>query len=340
MNMDFNPAPKSGRAKAPYPDPGQDMADRPDAHPHKVHIMEKIVRNGNVEIATQAFGDPAASPVLLIMGVMASMLWWPDDFCRMLALSGRHVIRYDHRDTGLSTCYEPGEAPYSMEDMADDAMAVLDAHGIARASLVGMSLGGTVAQIAALRHPERVSTLTLISATPLGVDAASLPGMSEAYLAHCAESEHVDWTDRAQVIDHVVKDMRLIAGTAHAHDEAGARALVERDVARARNFASATNHFTVQAREDWRNRLSHLRVPLLVLHGTHDPIYPVEHGRWFEEAVPGSRFTAIEGGGHELHPQDWLQIVEEVAMHSTAQRIWRAGGAPDQAGNRQATHPE
>lgn len=278
--------------------------------------MKKIVRNGNVDIATETFGDPASPPLLLVMGVMASMLWWPDAFCRMLASSGRFVIRFDHRDTGLSTTFEPGEAPYTMEDMADDAMAVLDGHGVARAHLIGMSLGGMVAQIAAFSRPERVATLTLISTTPVGADTAGLPDMSPAYLAHCADAEQVDWTQDAQVIEHVVKDMRMIAGTAHSHDPAAARALVERDVARARRFASATNHFTVESRGNWHGHLSKLRAPLLVLHGTYDPIYPIEHGRRIADTVAGSRLTAIEGGGHELHPSDWLQMVEEIGLHT------------------------
>jgi pimeloyl-ACP methyl ester carboxylesterase len=93
-------------------------------------MSEKTVRAGGVEIATEAFGDPAHPPVLLIMGAMASMLWWPEDLCRQLAGRGRHVIRYDNRDTGLSTIYPPGAPPYGFDEMADDAMRVLDGYGL------------------------------------------------------------------------------------------------------------------------------------------------------------------------------------------------------------------
>jgi pimeloyl-ACP methyl ester carboxylesterase len=154
--------------------------------------MTKMIANGDVELATEAFGDPANPPVLLIMGAMASMLWWPEDFCQALASRGRFVIRYDNRDTGLSTVYEPGHVSYSKEDMADDAFAVLDAYGVDDAHIVGMSLGGMIAQLAAFSRQERVRTLTLISTSPMGVDTTRLPGMSDAYEAHGAEGER--WT--------------------------------------------------------------------------------------------------------------------------------------------------
>lgn len=281
--------------------------------------MTKMIPNGDAELATEAFGDPADPPVLLIMGAMASMLWWPEAFCRALAARGRHVIRYDNRDTGLSTGYEPGSVSYSMEDMADDAFAVLDAYGIDKAHVVGMSLGGMIAQLAAFGTPERVSTLTLISTSPMGADTARLPGMSEAYKQHGADGEKVDWTDLGQVIDYVVKDTRMIASTRHPYDAAAARQFVEQDVARARNFLSTTNHFLVDAKRDWSGSLARLRVPLVVIHGTSDPVFPVEHGREIARIAPLSRFVAIEGGGHELHPLDWPRMIDEIAAHSAAE---------------------
>lgn len=281
--------------------------------------MTKMVSHGDVELATQAFGDPADPPILLIMGAMASMLWWPEDFCAMLAARGRFVIRYDNRDTGLSTAYEPGQVSYSKEDMANDAFAVLDAYGIDDAHIVGMSLGGMIAQLAAFTRPERVRTLTLISTSPTGLDTDRLPGMSEAYKQHGADGEKVDWTDLSQVIDYVVKDTRMIAGTRHPHDGDAARSFIERDAARARNFLSTTNHFMVETTRDWSGSLARMRVPLLVMHGTSDPLFPVEHGREIARIAPLSRFVAIDGGGHELHPLDWPRMIDEIAAHSAAE---------------------
>lgn len=268
------------------------------------------------EIASQTFGDPAHPPTLLIMGAMASMLWWPEAFCRKLAGKGLFVIRYDNRDTGRSTKYAPGEPPYTFDDMADDAIRVLDDHGIAKAHVVGMSMGGMIAQLVALKHPSRVISLTAISTSPMGTETSHLPGMTDAYRKHSAEGAKVDWSDRDQVVDFIVKDAHAIAGTAHAFDERRTRAFVEQDYDRSGGFLSATNHFLLKGGEDWKNRLHELEVPLLVIHGTEDPIFPVEHGAALAEAVAGARLVRIEGGGHELHPDDWATIVHAIVGHS------------------------
>ncbi|WP_105385363.1 alpha/beta fold hydrolase [Neorhizobium alkalisoli] len=281
-------------------------------------MTERIIVADGVEIATEAFGEPAHEPTLLIMGAMASMLWWPEEFCQQLSARGRYVIRYDNRDTGLSTFYEPGNPPYSMDDMAEDAMRVLDAYGIDSAHLVGMSFGGMIAQIAALTHPARVSALTLISTSPIGVDTSTLPQISDAYMEHAAAGESVDWTDDAQVIEYIVQDTRIIAGMAHCYDEEEARNLVERDVRRAKNFLSATNHFILKRSDVWKSKLGELAVPLLVVHGTADPIFPIEHGELLAEIVEGAGFLRLEGGGHEIHREDWDEIVSSMDVHTGA----------------------
>ncbi|AHG48132.1 acetyltransferase (plasmid) [Rhizobium leguminosarum bv. trifolii CB782] len=278
-------------------------------------MNERIIKIDDVEIATQAFGDPTHEPILLIMGAMASMLWWPDEFCQTLTAQKYYVIRYDNRDTGCSTIYEPGEPPYTMDDMAADAIRILDGYGIERANLLGMSLGGTIAQIAALSHPERVKTLTLMSTTPMGIDTSALPHTTDAYMGHAATGETVDWTDDAQVIEFLVEDTRMIAGMAHPYDEGRARAFVERDVERAKNFVSATNHFMLRGGQALKGKLAELAAPLLVIHGTADPIYPVEHGELLARTVKGAKLVRLEGGGHEIHPNDWEEIISAVDAH-------------------------
>ncbi|AZO65784.1 MULTISPECIES: alpha/beta fold hydrolase [unclassified Mesorhizobium] len=275
------------------------------------------------EIASQTFGDPAHPPILLIMGAMASMLWWPEAFCRKLAGKGLFVIRYDNRDTGRSTKYAPGEPPYTFDDMADDAIRVLDGYCIAKAHVVGMSMGGMIAQLVALKHPSRVISLTAISTSPVGTDTSHLPGMTEVYRKHSAEGADVDWSDRDQVVDFIVKDAHAIAGTAHPFDEKRMRAFVEQDYDRSGGFLSATNHFMLKSSEDrggedGKGRLHELKVPLLVIHGTDDPIFPIEHGAALAEAVAGAKLVRIEGGGHELHPDDWAVIVDAIVTHTHA----------------------
>jgi pimeloyl-ACP methyl ester carboxylesterase len=213
-------------------------------------VNERVIRAGGVELATQGFGDPARAPILLIMGGMASMLWWPEALCERLAGHGRYVIRYDNRDTGHSTKYPPGEPGYTFDDMVDDVFRVLDGHAIPAAHIVGMSLGAMIGQVAAIKHPSRVPSLTAISSSPVGMDTSHLPQCSEAFLAQMEAAENVDWSDRAQVIACMVEESRVLAGTAHPVDEAHTRAFIARDYDRSGGYLSATNHGTLTIGED------------------------------------------------------------------------------------------
>ncbi|MED2497904.1 alpha/beta hydrolase, partial [Bacillus thuringiensis] len=131
-------------------------------------MTEKIIKINEIDICTESFGDSADPAVLLIMGAMCSMVYWDEEFCQQLADTGRYVIRYDNRDVGRSTTYKPGSSHYTVVDMADDAIGVLDAYHIDEAHIVGMSLGGMIAQIVALRNPQRVLSITLIASGIFG----------------------------------------------------------------------------------------------------------------------------------------------------------------------------
>lgn len=275
-----------------------------------------MIHADRVELATEAFGDPCDPPILLIMGIMASMLWWPKEFCERLAARGRYVIRYDQRDTGLSTTYEAGKPPYAGGDLVDDAIRIVDGYGLEAAHLVGMSAGGAIGQLLALQCPERVLSLTAISTSPVGVDTSSLPGPTEVYKEHCAAGEKVDWSNEAEVIEYVIKDTRMLAGTAHPYDEVAARELVERDAARARNYVSAANHFMLKDRESRVDGLRALVPPLLVIHGASDPLFPVEHSAALAAEVEGAKLVRLEGGGHEVHPSDWDEIIGAIVAHT------------------------
>ena len=276
----------------------------------------KVINGAGVELASEAFGNPNDPAILLIMGAMASMLWWPEEFCRRLAGQGRYVIRYDNRDTGLSTNYPVGKPEYSFDDMADDAVCVLDGYGIASAHIVGMSMGGMIAQLVALKHPKRSRTLTLISTSPVGVDTTHLPGMTTAYTEHSASAAGLDWSDRTQVIEFMVADARAISSTRHPFDEQHARELIVTDYDRAQRFESATNHFLLSGGDQWKGQLTRLQPPLVIIHGTSDPIFPIEHGREFAKIVRQAKLVEIEGGGHELHPEDWNTMLDAVVEHT------------------------
>jgi pimeloyl-ACP methyl ester carboxylesterase len=282
-------------------------------------MQTKLVKTDEVELACEAFGDPDDPAILLIMGAMASMLWWPKEFCQRLAAKGCYVIRYDNRDTGLSTNYPAGKPEYSFDDMADDAIRVLDGYGISSAHIVGMSMGGMIAQLVALKYPERSRTLTLISTSPVGVDTTHLPGMTAAYTEHSASYADLDWSDRTQVVEFMVADVRAISSTRHPFDAQSARDFIVTDYDRARRFESATNHFLISGGDQWKEQLTRLQAPLLVIHGTSDPIFPVEHGHEFIKIVAKSKLVEIEGGGHELHPEDWNTMLQSLSAHINAQ---------------------
>jgi pimeloyl-ACP methyl ester carboxylesterase len=278
--------------------------------------VERLVRSGDAQLWTEAFGRPGDPPMLLIMGQTASMLWWPDALVERLAAAGRYVVRYDHRDTGRSTSYEPGSPPYTGDDLVADALAVLDGHGLARAHVVGMSMGGALAQVVALEHPERVATLTAISTSPVGGVEAALPGPSPKYLAHAAAFESLDWSDTEALAELLVRDARALAGTRHPFDEAAARDLIARDLARARNPASLLNHTVMGDGKRTEHRVSEIAARTLVIHGSADPLFPLAHGEALAAAIPGARLVTVEGGGHELHAADLDQIADAIVAHT------------------------
>jgi pimeloyl-ACP methyl ester carboxylesterase len=276
--------------------------------------QKKIASHG-AGICTEAFGEPGDPAILLIMGNMASMLWWPDELCERLAERARFVIRYDNRDTGLSTSYEPGKPAYTLDDLGDDAVAVLDGHGVGRAQVVGMSLGGLIAQFVAREHPERVAGVVAISTTPLG--ATDLPDPDPAYSEHAAAAfEGVDWSDRRTLIEPIVEDARQLAGSRHPFDEAAARDLVTRDLERTLSPQSLVNHGLLTAGERWQDGGRAIDAPFVVIHGTADPLFPYPHGEALANAVPGAVLVTVEGGGHELHERDWDQILDAVLGHA------------------------
>ena len=164
---------------------------------------------------TESFGDRDAPPVLLIMGAMASGVWWPSSFCVQLASRGRFVLRYDHRDTGRSTSYGPGGASYSTETLADDALSVLNAYKIESAHLVGMSLGGYLSQLLALKAPQRVRTSALIASECLAPKSPAMPAMDPRILEFHARAATLDWADRGAVQEYQVEAWRLLSGSAH-----------------------------------------------------------------------------------------------------------------------------
>ena len=275
-----------------------------------ISMTERMVEANGVELCTESFGESADPPILAIMGAGASMLWCDERFCRMLAGGGRFVIRFDHRDTGRSVTYEPGHPGYTGADLVADAVGILDAYELPAGHLVGVSAGGAVAQLLALDHPQRVLSLTLISTSPATPGDRDLPGPTQE-LTRFVTTVEVDWSDPASVIRYLVAYMRVLAGTERPFDESAARTLVRRDVERARDFAARQNHEAIaEARSD--RPLSSMGVPTLVMHGTADPMFPIEHGRALAAEIPGARLLPLQDAGHGIERADWETIAAAI----------------------------
>lgn len=272
-------------------------------------MKELMVKANGIEICTESFGKPSDPAVLLIMGAMASMIWWEDEFCGRLAESGRFVIRYDNRDVGRSTSYAPGNPEYNFEDMADDAVHVLNAYDMDKAHIVGISMGGMLAQMIALKHADRVLTLTLISSSNW---APELPPMEAKVLDFFGKAGAVDWSSEQSVIDFVVGRERVLIGSKHEMDEERLARLATEDIRRTKSVASMNNHGLLSGGEAYLTRTSEIEVPTLIIHGTEDPIIPYAHGENLASAIPNAKLLPLTGTGHELHRNDWDAIINGI----------------------------
>ncbi len=279
-------------------------------------MAERMIEANGAELCTDAFGRSDNRPVLLVMGMSASMVWWDEEFCARLADERRFVIRYDHRDTGRSVIHEPGNPGYTASDLVADAAGVLDAYELDAADIVGMSMGGALAQLLALDFPDRVLSLTLISTSPATPGERDLP-LGEARLRRFLATVQVDWADAASVVDYLVGYWRVLWGEQRAFGEAQIRELAQHDVARARDVAAAQNHGMLRDEDRARGPLSSITAPTLVIHGTDDPMFPLEHGIALANEIPGARLLPLQGAGHGLDPADWETVTQAILDHTS-----------------------
>jgi pimeloyl-ACP methyl ester carboxylesterase len=275
---------------------------------------EEIIEANGVELCVDSFGEPSDAALLLIMGSSASMDWWEPELCERLAAGQRLVIRYDLRDTGRSVSYEPGSPPYTLRDLADDAVGILDALGIERAHIAGMSMGSGIAQLIALDQPDRLRSLILIASSPAG-SAPDLPDMS-AETAAKFQMPDPDWSDRDAVIEYMVRFEGVCAGDA-PFDEDEVRPRAARAFDRTTNVESMfINHNRIDHGGSLRERLPEIEAPTLVIHGTEDPILPYEHGRALQREIKDAELLTLEGTGHEIPRRTWDALVPAILKHT------------------------
>jgi pimeloyl-ACP methyl ester carboxylesterase len=278
----------------------------------------QLVTVNGVQLALQCFGDAAHPAVLLIGGASTSMDYWPPELCEQIADAGRLVVRYDFRDTGQSITYGAGRATYTQIDLVADAIAILDHLEIEQAHLVGMSMGGVLAQLAAVTHPDRISTLTLI-ATSLALPGAvewDLPEMSFADQEAFAKLPPPDWSDPGSTIDYLLEQERLCAARSVPFDASHMRAILETTVARSSDPQAMENHFDLSMAPPSSGRLADIGVPTLVVHGDEDPVFPLPHGEALAEEIPGAHLLVISALGHEMPPRIWDELVAAIVGHT------------------------
>jgi pimeloyl-ACP methyl ester carboxylesterase len=281
--------------------------------------VPRALANG-IEIEYETFGDPDGVPILLVAGLGVQMLTWDDGFCELLASRGFRVIRFDNRDCGLSTWMDAAGPPdvaaalsgnakpaYLLGDMAADAAGLLDALGIQAAHVVGSSMGGFIAQLVAINHPDHVLSLTSIMSGPGGEDAIQPTAEGSAVLLVNPPSTREERIAQAMWIRSVLK------GSLDPWNEGFELARVSRSIDRAYHpNGTARQLIAILSAQSRRESLGSVQAPTLVIHGVEDILIPVENGRIVASAVPGARLIEIEGMGHDLPERVWPEVVDAI----------------------------
>jgi pimeloyl-ACP methyl ester carboxylesterase len=287
--------------------------------------MATLKVNG-IHLSYDSFGDSNAGTILLIAGLGTQMIRWPVPFCKGLVARGYRVIRFDNRDAGCSSHFTDYPAPdfgalasaiaagqrpnvpYTLHDMADDSIGLLDALGIERAHLVGRSMGGMIAQIAASKYPKRIWSLTSIMSS---TGNPGLPSASQEVMTKLTQSAPNPLEDEAGFLEHSLAFARLIASPAYPFEEEAQRAIILAEIRRAYNPTGFARQIAaIGATGDIRPLLAKITVPSLIVHGADDVLIPAACGRDTASSIRGAEFMLIDGMGHDL-PSSLYQTVTD-----------------------------
>ena len=290
--------------------------------------MASVTANG-ISIEYEEIGDKSAPAILLVMGLGAQLTRWSDTFCQALADGGFRTIRFDNRDCGLSSKFEAagvpnmaemfqkatkGEtiaAPYRLEDMALDAVGLMDRLGLAKAHIVGASMGGMIAQVMAARHPNR--TASLVSIMSSSGRRGLPPGKPEAMQAIMTRPES---GEREALIQNSMRASRIIGSPGYPEDEAVLRRQAERNVDRSYYPQGVSRQFAaVLANGSRVDLLKTITAPSLVIHGNDDPLVPVEAGRDTAAHIPGAELMLVPGMGHAIESKLVPIVAPAILAH-------------------------
>jgi pimeloyl-ACP methyl ester carboxylesterase len=290
--------------------------------------MAKVKAN-NIEIEYDTFGDPSGEPLLLIMGLGSQMISWVPEFCELFVQKGFYVIRFDNRDVGLSTKFDDAgvpnvmqtvtkarngediEPPYTLEDMADDAVGLLDALNIEKAHVCGASMGSMIAQVLAYRHPSRVLSLVSIMGSTGNPELPEPKPEAMQVLVVPMPSK------RERYLKESVKRWRVLWGS-YPYDEELRKELAEQAYDRSFYPDGQTRQLVaILGNGDRREKLKNIKVPTLVIHGKEDPLVPMDGGIDTSKNIPGAELLLIDKMGHSLPPEVWTQVVNAIAENAS-----------------------
>jgi pimeloyl-ACP methyl ester carboxylesterase len=288
---------------------------------------ESFARVDGIKLCYETFGDPQAPPMLLVMGLGAQMILWDDEFCEALAERGFFVIRFDNRDVGRSTILrhaqipsrtelllrDPRAAAYSLDEMAGDAVGLMERLGAGAAHVVGVSMGGMIAQLLAIHYPRRVRSLVSIMST------TGNRRVGQAHPRLYPRLLRRPRRDRDGYVREFVESYQAIGSTRHPPDLERLRARANRCFDRGLHPAGAAPQLAaVLTAHDRTSRLRELRVPTTVIHGGADPLVNPSGGRATAAAIPGARLMILPGMGHDLPPALWPQIIDSISHNAAA----------------------
>ena len=299
--------------------------------------MTSIAANG-ISLEYESLGNPDAPPILLVMGLGMQLIAWPDAFCEGLVGRGFRVIRFDNRDCGLSSRITvrkqpnlvaalaaawlrlPVRAPYTLTDMSQDTVGLLDALALPSAHVVGVSMGGMIAQVVAANFPDRVRSLTSIMSSSGNRKVSRARRDARAALL----SKPRDPTDPDCVVEHLVGVFGVIGSPAFPTDRQELRERISRSIRRGYYPAGVTRQLVaIIASGDCRAMLRRITAPALVIHGAADPLVPVEAGEDTARHIRGAKLTVIDGMGHDLPPGLLPRLVEAIASHcAESEALW------------------
>ncbi|WP_153978638.1 alpha/beta fold hydrolase [Paenibacillus xylanilyticus] len=287
-----------------------------------------ILKVNGIDLAYDSYGNRTDETILLIAGLGTQMIRWTVPFCEMLVARGFRVIRFDNRDTGLSTHFshhptlnfealantlmsgQRPDIPYTLNDMSDDAIGLLDALGIRKAHFVGRSMGGMIAQLAASRYPERVLSLTSIMSTTGNPD---LPPTSPEVMALMTQPAPNPMEDEEGYLAHSLAFAKRISGTGYPFEADEYRSLIREEVQRAYDPGSVGRQIAaIAVSGDRRPYLAKVTVPSLIIHGMDDPMFVPACGKDTAQAISGAEFMLLEGMGHDLPAQLFETVVAGI----------------------------